>query len=597
MTTPTAAEGEFLGPRLPCTHATPRRRWCSAGRWPTAKLWHGLVCAIALTVVALPTALAADAPAAAQVSEPTAEATAGPTTEPAAEVETVPEMSDAEAIAFLLLLALFPLSVLAIRWLTQRHILRLMNSDSTESDEAGPAVSDAQGVRSAVAPRFALFDKAHGLAGAVQARERFVAHSLSLFRRFVMLDVVAGLVYVALLYTLGSVSITEDKEELAWALVLVGSVYPLLAGLRYLFYRRQFRPLDAHFRRGWWSYVPVFTLLRALRVLLGPKFQAVTAGIWVALMALMGIGLAFDETDGPTFRAVAALLAVVAVAQPLVVWHILTRMRRETGVSLLVLRVFGIDANASFTFGRLLAFWQHFGNHFTVLDPSIWRLRYPLMSWRTGGFMLGVALAGLLALAVVMQNPAWEPVAFMVTAPVLLVLLTLYAVVSRLRLAREFIRSRGQLVQVLDRLAERPRNVDLSFRHLEAMCHNNTWKIAVEEFARRSQVLLMDLRGFCNERKGCQYEVDFLLDAVPLERVVFLVQDGGDHDAVRQLILDRWAFLSPDSPNLGHTEPVACLYVSTVADEADVQAILDLLIQAAQHTAGPAPRAAAAPLS
>ena len=127
------------------------------------------------------------------------------------------------------------------------------------------------------------------------------------------------------------------------------------------------------------------------------------------------------------------------------------------------------------------------------------------------------------------------------------------------------------------------------------MCHNNTWKIAVQEFARRSQVLLMDLRGFCSARKGCEYEVDFLLDAVPLSRVLFLVETGGDHDAVRQLILDRWTFLSPSSPNLHLPDPVVRIYVSTASDEADVQGILDLLIHATRGADAPAQPAVAAP--
>jgi hypothetical protein len=266
-------------------------------------------------------------------------------------------------------------------------------------------------------------------------------------------------------------------------------------------------------------------------------------------------------------------------------------------VCLTVLRVFGIDANASFTFGRLLAFWQHFGNHFTVLDPTIWRHRYPLMSWRTGAFMAGLAVVGLFSIGVFAEHPTWGQWAFTATIPVLLGLLAVYALISRLMLGREFIRSRGQLVTVLDGLGERPRKLDLSFRRLEAMCHNNTWKIAVEEFARRSQVLLMDLRGFSSARKGCEYEVDFLLDAVPLERVLFLVDAGGDHDAVRQLILDRWKFLSPTSPNLANREPVAQIYVATESDEADVQGILDLLINATQQPASsaPGPAAIAAP--
>ena len=501
-----------------------------------------------------------------------------------ADASAVPEeeLSDAEGVAFLVLVVVFLLSVLGVRWLTQRHIQRMMNRDSLESDETGPAVSDEQGIAMAVSPRFEMHDKAHGLEGAVEARERFVAHSLSLFRRFVMLDVVAGLIYVVLLYTLGQVSADPEKDVLALGLSIMGLIYPALAGLRYWLYRRQFRPEDAHFD-GVWGW---FSLLKSL---LSPKFQAVSAGIWVGIMGIAGVALSIDDTEGQAFRATAGVLAAVAVLQPLLVWRILRRMQREPGVCLTVLRVFGIDANASFTFGRLLAFWQHFGNHFTVLDPTIWRHRYPLMSWRTGAFMAGVALVALLCIGVLADHPTWGEWTFTATIPVLLLLLAVYALISRLMLGREFIRSRGQLVAVLDAMGERPRKLDLSFRRLEAMCHNNTWKIAVEEFARRSQVLLMDLRGFSSARKGCEYEVDFLLDAVPLSRVLFLVDAGGDHEAVHQLILDRWKFLSPNSPNLGTPDPVAQIYVSTASDEADVQGILDLLISCTQQSAGAAP--------
>jgi hypothetical protein len=505
------------------------------------------------------------------------------------------DLSTGETIAFLGLLALFPLSVLGVRWLTQRHIQRMMNRDSAESAEAGPSVSDGHGVRVTVPPRFEMHDKTQGLDDAVQVRETFVARSLGMLRRFVMLDVVAGAVYVALLATLGAVSPDEDQAELVLGFVIIGSVYPLLAGLRYLLYRRQFRPLDARFRRRGLLGAPMRGLVGGLRQVLSPRFQAVSAGLWVAFMALLGLGLAFDDAEPAPVRAVAGVLAAVALLQPVLVWRILRRLQREPGVCLLVLRVFGIDANASFTFGRLLAFWQHFGNHFTVLDPSIWRLRYPLMSWRTGVFMLGVAMVGLLALGIFVQYPQWEPVAFTATAPVLLGMLGLYALLSRLLLGREFIRNRAQLVQVLDRLAQRPRHLDLSFRQLEVMCHNNTWKIAVQEFARRSQVLLMDLRGFSSARKGCEYEVDFLLDAVPLPRVLFLVEAGGDHEAVRRLILDRWSFLSPSSPNLHDPDPVARIYVSSASDEADVQGILDLLMFATQQGQPPAVAAAARP--
>lgn len=62
---------------------------------------------------------------------------------------------------------------------------------------------------------------------------------------------------------------------------------------------------------------------------------------------------------------------------------------------------------------------------------------------------------------------------------------------------------------------------------MPTMCHDNTWKLTVTEYARRSNVILMDLRGFSEERMGCKYEVDFLFDHVPISKLVFLVNLDG----------------------------------------------------------------------
>jgi hypothetical protein len=114
------------------------------------------------------------------------------------------------------------------------------------------------------------------------------------------------------------------------------------------------------------------------------------------------------------------------------------------------------------------------------------------------------------------------------------------------------------------------------------MCHNDTWPIALDEFAARSQTLLMGLRGLSKDRKGCQAEVDYLLDTVPLNQTVSLVDADGDHALVQKMILERWEFLSPDSPNLHDPAPCVHIYLSSTSDKADVQGIPDLLMQAAQ---------------
>lgn len=491
-------------------------------------------------------------------------------------------LSGRETLAFLLVLALFPLSVLVIRWLTQRRIQQLMNTDAHEQPQR-PAFDrhDPKAeLRATVQPSFHMHDARHGSADAAAVRETFVARSLSLFRRAVLLDVTAGIAYVLLLALLGlAARPSTETEGLTAGFVILGLLYPGLAGMRYWVYRSQFRPKDTRFSGGWFGWIPIVVVARKL---IGPRFQAWLAGTWAMLMLVMGFGFALEVGESGLYRVVAVLLALAAVLHVVLAWRVLRRLQREPGVRLLVLRVFGIDANASFTFGRVLAFWQHFGNHFTVLDPSIWRHRFPLMSWRTGGFIAFVAVVGFVALGVVLQKPAWEPHAFTITAVLLTALLLMYGAATQLLLRREFVRSREQLAAVLDQMDKKPRNLDLSFRRLEAMCHNDTWQIAVDEFAARSQALLMDLRGFSKDRKGCQTEVDYLLDTVPLNQMLFLVDAGGDHALVQKMILERWEFLSPDSPNLQERAPRVNIYVSAASDEADVQGILDLLMQAAQ---------------
>ena len=71
----------------------------------------------------------------------------------------------------------------------------------------------------------------------------------------------------------------------------------------------------------------------------------------------------------------------------------------------------------------------------------------------------------------------------------------------------------------------------------------------------------MDLRGFSEKRKGCEYEIDFLFDTFPINRILFLVDNDTDRNFISQTILDRWDYLRVNSPNLSITEPVAKIFI------------------------------------
>jgi hypothetical protein len=94
----------------------------------------------------------------------------------------------------------------------------------------------------------------------------------------------------------------------------------------------------------------------------------------------------------------------------------------------------------------------------------------------------------------------------------------------------------------------------MSYRHVRALCHRDTWLMAVGEFTRRAELVLMDLRGLQARNLGCRQEIEFLFDSVPAQRIVFLVDDR-DPEA-----LD--ALLAACSPNVHERAAELSLYVA-----------------------------------
>jgi hypothetical protein len=192
-----------------------------------------------------------------------------------------------------------------------------------------------------------------------------------------------------------------------------------------------------------------------------------------------------------------------------------------------ILRVFRIDKTSSFVFTGLMRYWRHFGNHFTVVDESLVRQARE-SHWKWTWFLVIASLIASSALInpiqsrVVTWGLAWYWYCFY------LIVLAVVGGKVWLRIGKRLIDSQftstgDQLMERLRSLEACPRDLDLSFRYIHAMCHRNTWFFAVKEFARRSDVVLMDLRGYMAQRSGCKTEVNFLFDAVPLARLLFLI--------------------------------------------------------------------------
>src|SRR4029453_2815277 len=100
------------------------------------------------------------------------------------------------------------------------------------------------------------------------------------------------------------------------------------------------------------------------------------------------------------------------------------------------------------------------------------------------------------------------------------------------RLRNQFVSDRAHLEQRLADLDE-ARDPDGRFRVNEFLCHDDTWQGTLESLLLRSEVVLMDLRGFSQANSGCLYELGKLAEHRRLERTLFVVDGTTDVELLR----------------------------------------------------------------
>ena len=100
-------------------------------------------------------------------------------------------------------------------------------------------------------------------------------------------------------------------------------------------------------------------------------------------------------------------------------------------------------------------------------------------------------------------------------------------------LASRFIRTPAE---VAPRLAAFDFAPDADGRHRinECYCHDSTWQLALQALVRRSDAVLMDLRGFQAHNAGCAFELETLAQAPRALRVVVLTDAGTDRAAAER---------------------------------------------------------------
>jgi hypothetical protein len=90
---------------------------------------------------------------------------------------------------------------------------------------------------------------------------------------------------------------------------------------------------------------------------------------------------------------------------------------------------------------------------------------------------------------------------------------------------------------------------DGTYRVTEFFCQDDAWRMTLQRLARDASAVLMDLRGFGPDNAGCIYELGQLVDLVPTECTVLIVDESTDEAFLVETLRGVWAKLRADSPN------------------------------------------------
>jgi hypothetical protein len=150
------------------------------------------------------------------------------------------------------------------------------------------------------------------------------------------------------------------------------------------------------------------------------------------------------------------------------------------------------------------------------------------------------------------------------------------------RLQRRFITGPAVLKQ---RLAEAPlsRDPDGRFRVSSFFCNADTWQTVLRQVARESDVVLMDLRGFSPTNKGCIFELNELLEAVRLPRLLIIVDDTSDQNFLAEVLQQGWMNIMEGSVNRGDARPRIHLYRLDPAGVKEVASLVAALAATHSH--------------
>lgn len=264
--------------------------------------------------------------------------------------------------------------------------------------------------------------------------------------------------------------------------------------------------------------------------------------LWLLFAAFYAVMLANAGPGWALFVLLAFVVFKIAVRMG-DNWLGSRRDSRELEPALLVLRVFALGNRSEILFESVTKHWRHVGNVNLIAGTD-------------------------LALSTVAPH---QFLAFVSGS-----------------LDRLFIRNEAAVERSLAG-RDRRRDADGRFRINDYFCHADTWRALLAGLIKSTDVVLMDLRSLAPGNAGCIFEIKALLNAMPLEQVVFVVDDTTDRALLEQTWQDALRELRSDSPNKGSRSPSLQSFELGALGYRELHALLRRLCDAAAGRLGTAP--------
>ncbi len=90
-----------------------------------------------------------------------------------------------------------------------------------------------------------------------------------------------------------------------------------------------------------------------------------------------------------------------------------------------------------------------------------------------------------------------------------------------------------------------------------ALCSGAYWREAAMQIGTSVDLVVLDLSGYLAQNLGTHYELQMLVDRVPIERVLFLTDPRSDQDFLAAQVQQAWRAMASGSPNEGGPPRIA----------------------------------------